>query len=106
MLNIIVKFFNLVLITGIVPTDWCLGVIKPLYKNKGPVDDPENYRGITLLSCIGNLFTAVINYRLIAYIESERILGEEQAGFRKGFSTLDHIFVLHSLVEWCLVEIV
>jgi len=99
LLNIIVKIFNLVLLSGIIPEAWCLGMIKPLYKNKGSAEDPDNYRGITLLSCIGKLFTSCINVRLSEYVELAGILGEEQAGFRRGYSTLDHAFVLHSLVE-------
>ena len=34
-----VYFLNIVLNTGFVPTDWCLGTIHPLYKNKGLVSD-------------------------------------------------------------------
>ena len=41
-----------------------MGTIIPLYKNKGSRMDPDNYRGITLLSCVGKLFTAAINERL------------------------------------------
>ena len=67
---IIVQLFNLVLNTGIVPTDWCIGIVVPLYKNKGSIDDPDNYRGITLLSCLGKLFTAAINARLTSYLEN------------------------------------
>ena len=29
----------------------------------------------------------------------DTILGEEQAGFRKGYSTTDHVFVLHLIIE-------
>ena len=32
----------------------------PLYKNKGSVNDPDNYRGITLLSCLSKLFTSAL----------------------------------------------
>ena len=43
--------------SGIVPEDWLIGLIKPLYKNKGDPMKPENYRPITLLSCqIGNIY--------------------------------------------------
>ncbi|CAL4122579.1 unnamed protein product, partial [Meganyctiphanes norvegica] len=56
-----------------------------------------NYRGITLLSCIGKLFTSVLNSRLYSYLTNENILGNEQAGFRPKHSTLDHIFALHIL---------
>ena len=97
-MQLIVDFFNIVLNTGCVPTDWCLGTIYPLYKNKGSMTDPDNYRGITLLSCTGKLFTACLNHRLSCYVE-ENILGEEQAWFREGYSTIDHVFVLHIIIE-------
>ena len=92
------RFFNIVLNTGFRPTEWCLGIIHPLFKNKGSVSDPDNYRGITLLSCTGKLFTACLNGRLSCYVE-DHILGQEQAGFREGYSTIDHIFVLQLIIE-------
>lgn len=97
-IHIICDLFNIVLNTGIVPTKWCLGTIIPIYKHKGSQSDPNNYRGITLLSCIGKLFTACINERLALYVETG-MLGPEQAGFREGYSTVDHIFVLHIVID-------
>ena len=87
------------MLSGVVPSVWCLGMIKPLYKKKGSLDDPDNYRGITLLSCLGKLFTACINARLTEYLNCAGLIGEEQAGFRESYSTLDHIFTLHGLIE-------
>lgn len=98
-LSVIVKLFNIVFESGIVPSEWTIGLIHPLYKKKGNPTDPNNYRGITLLSCLGKLFTAVLNERLTSYLEDNELLGEEQAGFRNGHSTLDHIFVLHSVID-------
>ncbi len=43
-----VKLFNKILDTGVSPSEWLTGVIVPLYKNKGDVNDTNNYRGITL----------------------------------------------------------
>ena len=60
----------------------------------------NNYRGITLLSCLGKLFTSVINYRLYTYLTNEGTLGNEQAGFRPKHSTLDHIFALQTLSSY------
>ena len=68
------------------------------------MDDPDNYRGITLLSCLGKLFTAVIDSRLTAYLEKAGMLGDEQAGFRAGYSTIDHVFVLHCLIDLYLSQ--
>ena len=54
------------------------------------------------MSCVGKLFTAVLNDRVTSFIESLGLLGEEQAGFRSGYSTMDHIFSLHAIFDWYL----
>lgn len=59
-----VDFFNLIYDLGIVPEEWLIGIIKPIYKNKGDPTLPENYRPITLLSCVGKLFTSILCERL------------------------------------------
>ena len=41
----------------VVPKSWTIGVINPIFKNKGSTNDPTNYRPVTLLSCLGKLFT-------------------------------------------------
>ena len=99
MREIIIKLFNIVFDTGLIPADWSVGNIIPIYKQKGDVTDPVNYRPITLLSCMGKLFTCIINNRLQTYSEKYEKLSQCQAGFRKGFSTTDHIFVLHILLN-------
>ncbi|XGW25219.1 hypothetical protein V3C99_006554, partial [Haemonchus contortus] len=79
-----------------VPTLWKTSKTALLYK-KGDPDDIGNYRPICLLSVIYELFTRVILNRI------GRILDEgqpcEQAGFRRGFSTIDHIHTLTRLTE-------
>lgn len=99
LLPIYVTLFNYIMDTGLIPTSWVEGVIVPIYKNKGDSLDPNNYRPITLLSCMGKLFTAVLNSRLTSYLEENDLLDENQAGFRKNYSTVDHIFTLQSIIE-------
>ena len=82
-----------------IPHDWLIGIIKPIYKNKSDINDPDNYRGITLLSSLGKLLTSIINERLTAFINSTQIMSEAQARFRKGYSTTDQIFTLKCIVE-------
>ena len=84
--------------------NWCNKSNRPLYKIKGDINDPGNYRGITLLSCIGKLFTSVINERLTVFIDSNQIMSEAHAGFRKDYSTTDQIFTLKRIVELFLCQ--
>jgi hypothetical protein len=93
------KLFNIVLDTGVIPEAWVIGSIKPIYKNKGSTQDPKNYRPITILSCLGKLFTSILNNRINQFLNDNKILSENQAGFRANYSTTDHIFTLNLLIN-------
>lgn len=95
--------FNKVLETGMIPKAWSNGMIIPILK-KGNTKDPNNYRGITLLSCIGKLFTSLINNRLTEFLELNEILNQNQAGFRKGLSITEHIFTLKTVIDIFISE--
>ena len=99
MCPIYTKIFNIILSSGIIPTEWTLGQLTPIFKNKGDRKKATNYRGITLFSCLSKLFTSVLNDRLTKWVTDKNIIGPEQAGFRKGFSTVDHIFTLKCIVD-------
>ena len=104
LLPIYVKLFNLILDTGNIPESRLIGVIKPLYKNKGGQTLPENYPPITILSCMGKLFTEILNTWLNTFLEVNSILNETQCGFRASYSTSDNIFVIHALIEYLRVR--
>ena len=97
------KIFNLILNTGLIPSKWYLGVIIPIHK-KGEVTNPDNYRGITLLSCFGKLFTSVLNNRLYGFLEKNNLLTEMQAGLRKCYSTVEQVFNLKCLIDLTLTS--
>ena len=95
--------FNKIFDTGVYPESWGDGFIVPLHK-KGNVGNVENYRGITLLSVVSKLFTSILNTRLNEWAEQYQVYVEAQSGFRKGMSTIDNIYVLHSLITHCINE--
>ena len=59
----LLKLFNEIFVSGVYPVDWKTCHILPLFK-KGSVNDPGNYRGISLLSCVSKLYTKLLNNRL------------------------------------------
>lgn len=94
----LVNLFNKIFENGHFPETWSEGYVIPLHK-KGSINEAENYRGITLLSTVGKLFTRVLNNRLGEWAAMYGVLIEAQAGFRAGMSTADNIFVLHGLIS-------
>ena len=104
LLSLYTMIFNLVLDSGQIPEKWTDGYIVPIYKQKGSIHDPDNYRGITILSCLGKVFTAVLKNRINSYVEMYGYIGEEQAGFGKSYSTLDHIFNMKCLIDLYLCK--
>lgn len=98
LLNYIHTLFNKVFEVGYFPEIWSEGFIVPIFK-KGDKNEVSNYRGITLLSTVGKLFTRILNNRLNSWAEEYNIYIEAQAGFRTNMSTIDNIFILNALIS-------
>ena len=80
------------------PNGWTESVILPLFK-KGFVNDPGNYRGISLCNICSKLYSSIINSRLQDWVELNDITGEHQAGFKKGYATIDYVYSDGSYTE-------
>lgn len=78
------------------PEEWRTSVICPIYK-KGDKLVCENYRGISLISTAYKVFTNILRDKLEE--NAENIIGEYQAGFRPGRSTMDHLFTVRQTYE-------
>ena len=85
------------------PKLWSFGLIVPIHKS-GELNDPNNFRGITLNSCMSKLFTCVLNERLSLLCEDKGLIDYNQIGFRKGFRTSDHVFTLKTLIDKTLAS--
>ncbi|CAG4966429.1 unnamed protein product [Colias eurytheme] len=88
--------FNSILEYGETPTQWSESNIILLYK-KGNPNDIGNYRPISLLPSTYKLFSTILTKKISCSLETRQPV--EQAGFRKGFSTIDHIHTLELLIE-------
>ena len=95
---LITAAFNNLLKLQHFPIQWATGVIVPIHK-KGELDDPNNFRGITLNSCLSKLFTMLLNDRLTTFCDNMGLINYNQIGFRKGFRTSDHVFTLKTLID-------
>ena len=63
------------------------------------MSDPNNYRPITIQSCLNKLFTAGLTERLTNFLGENDMLNENQSGFRSPYSTTDDVFSPYALIE-------
>ena len=103
LLGLIIIVLSNIFDSGDFPEEWSLGVIVILFKD-GIKSDLNNYRGITLLSMLGKILVGVLNNRLWEVVKKFEFLKENQAGFRKGCRTTDHLFTLTTIINHYVVK--
>lgn len=85
LLQVLLKMFNIVLKTGLVPSTWKLSHILPLHKT-GDAQDTLNYRPISLISNGQKIFNKILANRIL-HINSEQsnttnpVFNKNQAGY-------------------------
>ena len=97
------KLFNYILEKKNFPKQWSKGIIKPIYK-KGDPNEPSNYRAITLVSCLGKLYTSIVNELLKKWALQNDVITDAQFGFKLDYSTIDAIFILESFISKAIRE--
>lgn len=96
--SFLTDLFNHVFSSGSFPEMWTKSIIVPIHK-KGDMHCVDNYRGVSLLSIVSKCYTFILNRRLYNWVEDGEKITETQAGFRKGYSTADHIFTLYAMTQ-------
>ena len=94
----VLKLFNLIFISRCTPSSWSLGLISLIYKS-GEKMDPDNYRGICVISCLSKLFLLILTQRLSSFVNTCKIINRSQIGFQNSKRTSDHIFSLKTIIN-------
>ena len=77
---------NLSLKSGLVPTEWKSAKIAPIHKT-GSRSNMDNYRPISVLPTISKVLERVVHRQLMNYLSEQKLLSEDQYGFRPKMST-------------------
>lgn len=88
-------FKHVCLMYGVVPSLWQHSIVAPVPKKPGNgISNPDDFRGITLISVVAKVLCTMINGRLSRVMEQEGLLVEEQGGFRKHKGCRDQVLLL------------
>ena len=82
----LVCLFNLSFATGLFPDRWKKATVIPLYKG-GDKTEVGNYRPVSLLALPGKLLERVAQANMLNFLDTHKVISNNQGGFRKSFST-------------------
>ena len=85
--------YRSILNTSIYPDTWKMANVTPVFKK----DDKQlvkNYRPISLLPICGKLLEKIIFNKLYCYLIDNKLLTDNQSGFRPGDSTTNQLLYL------------
>ena len=81
----------------IVPVDWVIACMVPLYKGKGYVYECSNFKGISLLSVVGKMYGRILTDRIKD--KAENVIAEVQSGFRRSRGCTDQSFIVRQICK-------
>lgn len=73
--RIILELLNSTVIGGVIPSEWKVGNVILTLK-RIPGTDINNYRPITLISCLSKVLTSILAQRIAAAVESSELAGD------------------------------
>ena len=82
---------------GIVPQDWRLANVVPLYK-KGDKSSPGNYRPVSLTSIVCKILESVMKDSIFEHLEQHNLIKGTQHGFLSGRSCLTNLLMYLEVV--------
>ena len=91
------KLFNYSLSQGVFPSEWKQANVTPVPKS-GDRHMVNNYRPISVIPVIAKVFESMVHGQLYEYLGRNKIMSEEQAGFRPNRSTQDAL--LRAIDDW------
>lgn len=95
---VLLKIFNKIWMEDCFPSQWRESLVIPIKKKVNEASTPDNVRPIALENCDCKLVEKMVNNRLVWYLESQNLLSDKQAGFRRGRNTLTNLVILETVI--------
>jgi hypothetical protein len=98
---VLLALMNMCFWQGKVPKRWGESEVFVLYKGKGEVTDPINYRGINLNDDFLRIYERLLDARMMVWLREYKPWGYQQFGFSEGVGTEDAYLCLETLASIC-----
>jgi hypothetical protein len=98
---VLLALMNMCFHSGRIPARWGESEVFILYKGKGNVTDPINYRGINLNDDFLRVYERLLDARMMQWLRAVKPWGSQQFGFTEGVGTEDAYLCLETLTSIC-----
>ncbi len=98
---VLLALMNMCFHQGRVPARWGESEVFVLYKGKGDITDPINYRGINLNDDFLRIYERLLDVRMSTWLRENRPWGPQQFRFTDGVGTEDAFLCLETLAAFC-----
>jgi hypothetical protein len=98
-INMLTTLLNAILEHGTIPKNMNMATICLIPKDKAKLADPSTYRPISLMNVALKVLDKHLKEQIADHIRENRILSEEQAGFRPNLSCLHHILTFEQVTQ-------
>ena len=95
----LLQFYNHLWVNQIFPKVWKHAVVIPISKPGKDPSNPNNYRPISLTSCLCKLMEKMVNNRLNWVLRKNKVLSPTQCGSQAERSTLDSLSHLENHIR-------
>ena len=95
----LIQLFNARWKTSKIPKTWKKAITIPILKCGKCRTKTESYRPISLTSSVCKLMERIVNARLMWLLEKDKLLMQEQAGFRQLRSAEDQLAYISQMIE-------
>ena len=103
-LDSLLRIFNQVWHTGILPDSWKEAIVIPIPKPGKDSTNPANYHPTALTSCICKTMERMVNDRLVWFLEKNKLIAAVLSGFRKQRGTLDHLVRFETFIREAFIK--
>ena len=98
--HVLCQFFNFSLLNRMVPLDWKMANVVPVYKGSPkPKAVASSYRPVSLTPIASKIMEKLICSRLMQFLDENNILGTNQFGFRPGRNCELMLSKVHHLIS-------
>ncbi len=97
--EVLIDVYSYIWTKRVFPKIWKMAIVVPVAKPGKDPSKSDNYRPISLTCNMCKILEKIVNKRLRWFLGTQKIINDNQFGFRSGHSTMSHLISVDSQIQ-------